>query len=41
MEGYRTGSQEPLSPTLSLKGEGACPCREEEWFQLETFGAAG
>ena len=31
----------PLSPALSLKGEGACPCREKEWFQPETFGVAG
>jgi hypothetical protein len=30
-----------LSPALSLKGEGACPCREEEWFQPETAETAG
>ena len=30
-----------LSPALSLKGEGASPCREQAWFQQETTALAG
>ena len=30
-----------LSPALSLKGEGACPCRERVRFQPVAFGVTG
>ncbi|GBL60804.1 hypothetical protein PCLA_21f0015 [Pseudomonas citronellolis] len=34
-------SPQPSAARPALKGEGASPCREKEWFQLETTGAAG
>ncbi|GBL55141.1 hypothetical protein PCLA_03r0446 [Pseudomonas citronellolis] len=39
--GARAPSPQPSAARPALKGEGACPCREKEWFQLEITGTAG
>jgi hypothetical protein len=39
--GFGARTKNTLSPALSLKGEGASPCREKEWFQPETTALAG